>query len=411
MNYFSSFLRGKPTSSNQEIRHITTDDLFFFDTTETSIVESSSPSPAAAAFDMMSNTAIISLPVATQDKFQSGIHPIFKIFESSSVESSCSSSSIPLTDMNNVIDTSGSVMISQSNLSSDSTLNFDPTKADNMDVFFASGNFARNRRGNIALSKICREFQSDYNNALKAQQKQHRSTEAVYKTTVMKKIITKFTTENPTSKIWSRKNEGGQWMDITDNTQLIISKLQWKLCRKMCRKKGEKVLTSDHEELDRLPNDYELQPDDIDIVSNNHRKKRRKVGHDRGNDSVIYTLSRVIADLQRQSDSQLQQIVSLQNEIRLLKSEHVDTKIDKSNNKAPIVENVDISIDQSHVDPSVTTVRDTTYDADSPIRFVSVDTQVASQGDHISLGSTKSVEGTDTSDNGNDSASSQCCDG
>jgi hypothetical protein len=410
MNYFSSFLRGKPTSSNQETRHITTDDLFFFDTTETSIVESSSPSPAAAAFDMMSNTAMISLPVATHDKFQSGKHPIFNSFESSSVESSCSSSPIPLTDMNNVINTSGSVMVSQSNLSSDSTLNFDPTKADNMDVFFASGNFARNRRGNIALSKICREFQSDYNNALKAQQKQDRSTEAVYKTTVMKKIITKFTTENPNSKIWSRKNEGGQWMDITDNTQLIISKLQWKLCRK----KGEKVLTSDHEELDRLPNDYELQPDNLNIVSNNHRNKRRKFGPDRGNDSVIYTLSRVIADLQRQSDSQLQQIVSLQNEIRLLKSEHfrhVESNMDKSNNTAPTVEGVDISIYQSHVDPSVTTVRDTSYDADSPIRFVSVDPQVASKGDHISLESTKSVEGTDTSDNGNDSASSQCCDG
>jgi len=213
-----------------------------------------------------------------------------------------------------------------------SEVNTDPTKSDNMDVFFASGNFSKSRKGNLALTKICLEFQNEYDKALKRQQKSDSTTVSVYKATVLKKILTKFQTEYPTSKIWSRKNEGGDWIEITNNTPLIISKLQWKLCRKKCDNPYEV-----HEN-EREPSN-EVSAEESEKVEsaklNRYANRKRKQDGSDGNESVILSLSRVIAELQRDRDLQQQKIDSLQKEIASLKSVKVlgsVSKVEVSNN-------------------------------------------------------------------------------
>jgi len=105
--------------------------------------------------------------------------------------------------------------------------NTDPTKSNNMDVFFASGNFSKTRLGNLALTKICKQFQDQYQVALKSQQRgSNKDSNATYKSDVLRKIIFKFKSDNPSSKIWTRKNDGdgSEWIDITHDETLIISK-------------------------------------------------------------------------------------------------------------------------------------------------------------------------------------------
>lgn len=174
------------------------------------------------------------------------------------------------------------------------------------DVVFASGNYSKYRAGNLELTKICQLYQDEYDAALKSQQKLSDSTDdLVYKPGVLKKIVMHFRNEYPSSKIWTRKH-GGDWEDITNDMSAIISKIQFKVCRKKC---------SARENMDNSCGKHLI---DLDC---HKRFKKSKLESDRNESMIIVSLSRLIADLQIERDSLKSKVDSLQDKVEALQEE------------------------------------------------------------------------------------------
>jgi len=163
------------------------------------------------------------------------------------------------------------------------------------DVFFASGNFAKGRLGNIALTRICNKYQNQYDSALKGHQKTACVSNVVFKSAVLKNIIEEFKREYPDSKVWTKGSDKcGGWVDITNDISAILGKLQYKLCRK----KGNTILCS------------QVSGGEAGIM----KRKRDEVFETK--DTV--TLCRVIIKLQRENESHLRKIQILESEISSL---------------------------------------------------------------------------------------------
>jgi len=170
------------------------------------------------------------------------------------------------------------------------------------DVLFASGNFAKGRLGNIALTQICNRRQKEYDSALKGQQKTaDGSSNVVFKSAVLKKIVLEFKSEYPNSKIWTKRSDNGSWQNITDDVNAIMGKLQYKLCRKK----------------DNRNDCPKRKACETDEWSNSSACKRTNVSF-ASKDSV--TLCRVIIKLQRENEMHVKKIKELENEISCLKA-------------------------------------------------------------------------------------------
>jgi len=114
----------------------------------------------------------------------------------------------------------------------------------------------------------------------------------------LRDILQTFRAKYPTSRIWSRKNDGGDWVDITNNIDLIVAKLQWKLNRK--------------NETSSKKKSFGIDSPSVDV------QKKRKAQNE-SNDTAILSLTRVISELQNERDSYMRRIQSLENEIIFLK--------------------------------------------------------------------------------------------
>jgi len=209
------------------------------------------------------------------------------------------------------------------------------------DIFFASGNFAKSRLGNINLSRICSQHQEKYNTALKGQQRKYDDTNVVYKASVLREIVAEFKQQYPESKIWTRKNDSSSgWLDITDDMNAIISKLQYKLCRKLPVKsdKLKRTASEAHDNLRLVASKQskcDISPSAGEKISASKpcspcagfpitmspvsaASDQNKCNLSPCEDSAI--LFRVIIDLQREKDTLLKKINALEKDFLLLKS-------------------------------------------------------------------------------------------
>jgi len=214
----------------------------------------------------------------------------------------------------------------------------EPLTTNNFDVIFASGNFTKRRLGNLALTRICNEFQERYTTALKKRQKgAGGSSSLIYKSHIIRDIINKFKEEYPSSKIWTRKNDGSDdWIDITNDDQQLFSKLQWKLCRKRSRDgKGEqRPEASEHGNKRKICS----VRDDLDNICDSKKFLRRT-----SDSIVVRSLSRVIADLQSEIDSKNNKILELEAEITALKTDSRDVPLDSTSIITPQAIGADIT--------------------------------------------------------------------
>jgi len=184
------------------------------------------------------------------------------------------------------------------------------------DVFFASGNFSKKRLGNAELTRICKLYQSQYDAALKAQQKLGMvdADSSVYKSTIMKNIIAHFRREHPSSKIWTRKH-GGEWIDITCDNDIIVSKLQFKLCRKKgedfvrLKKKNNDEITINGRSKKAKAENSSKSRDELNDSNRSISMEASQIVA--SNDAIIVSLSRIITDLERDRESLKRQLDSL----------------------------------------------------------------------------------------------------
>lgn len=179
------------------------------------------------------------------------------------------------------------------------------------DVFFAPGNFAKQRLGNIALTNICEKHQAEYIAAVKRSRKLPGGTnEPIFKSDVLRRIVSQFQEMHPNAKIWTKKKDGSEWIEITDDIDTIVSKVQYKLCRSK-------------EAIDQVINKRK----NVDIVSNSPsaRKKKSLTNNDELQPEgatkkyELQPLIQVIADLQREKEPLIQVIADLQREKEMLR--------------------------------------------------------------------------------------------
>jgi len=135
-----------------------------------------------------------------------------------------------------------------------------------------------------------------------------------------------------------KKNDGSDdWLDITEDEQKIVSKLQWKLCRKKSsslNEETENARIGDH--------DNKRKP----CISKDTEESRAPKKMSSNESVAVLSLSRVIGELQRDIDMKNTKIRQLEAEIACLKASKNTDIIDdsgpvylsdeSSNNDSPI---------------------------------------------------------------------------